>query len=96
MNIEFNYNPVSGALFSDANQSHLEAHKKLFDLKSNEWAGYKQWQEAGRVVTGGKGCGCKIYIICDKKFKNSEGEYEKKRVPKGVTVFNIEHTEEAD
>lgn len=91
-----NFNVVSQHVFSGTNQQHLEEHKLLWGLDSDQWAGYKQWQSIGRQVTGGKGCGCKIYVVVQKKVKDAEtGDAVKKNVLKALVVFNIQHTSES-
>lgn len=83
-----NFNSTTNSLYSPLNQEHLESHKMLFGLSSNEWAGFKQWQTDGRkVVKGAKGC--RIMMVCDKK----DAEGKKKQVVKSLYVFNKEHTE---
>jgi antirestriction protein ArdC len=88
-----NFNSVTNAFYSEQNQKHLEEHKESLNLKSNEWAGFKQWKEKGRKVNG-KGTGCKIFIICEKKTgeKDEQGEDVKIKVPKALYVFNLEST----
>jgi antirestriction protein ArdC len=87
-----NYNAKTEAVYSVANQESLETFKELFELTSNEWAGFNQWKELGRQVKkGAKGCGIKM--VCKKKFEKN-GEEVKKTVCKTLYVFNYEMTEE--
>jgi antirestriction protein ArdC len=88
-----NFNAVTNAIYSTANQAHLEEHKEAFELSANEWAGFKQWNELGRKVRKGAK-GCKIFMVCEKKVEAANGEETKKQVVKGLYVFNKEHTEE--
>ena len=89
-----NFNTVTNHSYSASNQKHLDDHKNLFNLTSDEWAGFNQWKEKGRKVRKGAKA-CTIYIICEKKFINSKtNEEEKREVVKGLKVFNLEHTEE--
>ncbi len=89
-----NFNAITNSFYSVANQSHLEVHKEAFGLASDEWAGFKQWNEQGRKVSKGAK-GCKVFMVCDKKIEaeTSEGEEVKKQVLKALYVFNKEHTE---
>ncbi len=100
MNIE-NLNSVTKSVYSSNNQELLDEHKELFNLSSNEWAGFKQWNEQGRKVKKGAK-GCKIYMICDKKMEvehkdANTGEKNdvtvKRKVAKSLYVFNKDHTE---
>lgn len=90
-----NFNASTQNLYSLSNQHHLEEHKVLFGLESDQWAGYKQWKELGRQVKKGSKS-CKIYIVCDKKIESKSGDEEakKKKVMKALSVFNLEQTEE--
>ena len=96
-----NFNAVTKAFYSPSNQGHLDEHKQAFGLASDEWAGFKQWKEAGRKVKKGAK-GCKIFMVCAKKDKNEEGqqikddkgEDKKSKVLKSLYVFNFDHTEE--
>lgn len=89
-----NTNFVTGALYSSANQELLEEHKEGYGLISNQWAGYRQFQQAGRqVIQGAKAC--KIMMVCEKKTeaKGDNGEDKKRKVVKALYVFNIDQTE---
>jgi antirestriction protein ArdC len=88
-----NINTVTESVYSISNQNHLEEHKVLFQLGSDKWAGFKQWNELGRKVKKGAK-GCKIFMVCDKKDKDKEGKEKKKKVLKVLYVFNKDHTEE--
>ena len=83
-----NINTVTELVYSISNQNHLEEHKVLFQLGSDEWTGFKQWNELGRKVKKGAK-DCKIFMVCDNKDK--EG---KEKVLKALYVFNKDHTEE--
>ena len=37
-----NFNATTNSSYSATIQEHLESHKILFELSSNEWAGFKQ------------------------------------------------------
>ena len=89
-----NFNAVTNAHYSPANQDHLDAHKEAYELSSNAWAGFHQWKEKGRKVKRGAK-GCKIFMVCDKKTGEMvNGEEVKKQVVKALYVFNFDHTEE--
>ena len=88
-----NFNSVTSSVYSANNQKFLEEHKEAFSLHSDEWAGFKQWQQKGRKVTKGAK-GCKVFMLCEKKIEKASGEDDKKTVLKGLYVFNFEHTEE--
>ncbi|EGQ9333567.1 TPA: DUF1738 domain-containing protein [Vibrio cholerae] len=89
-----NFNSVTQSLYSLSNQDHLEEHKNAYALSSNEWAGFRQWLEVGRKVKKGAK-GCKIFMVCEKKIEQEDGDNDKKRqVVKSLYVFNKDHTEE--
>lgn len=94
-----NFNAVTKATYSPSNQDHLDKHREAFELSSNEWAGFKQWSEAGRKVKKGAK-GCKIFMVVDKKIQQEEGskatdgEQQKRKVLKARYVFNKDHTEQ--
>ncbi|CAM3932121.1 ArdC family protein [Vibrio aquimaris] len=98
---EPNFNAVTGSIYSIQNQKHLDEHKEAFKLTGCAWAGFKQWQEAGRKVKKGAK-GCKIYMVVERKIRDNDGKPQKNLLDedakmtclKGVYVFNIEHTEE--
>lgn len=88
-----NFNTITQSVYSVNNQTNLEQHKEAYNLKSDAWAGFKQWNEAGRKVSKGAK-GCKIFMVCDKKITTIQGNEDTKKVLKALYVFNIEHTEE--
>ena len=95
-----NFNAVTESVYSPTNQEHLDQHKQLFGLASNEWAGFRQWIDAGRKVKKGAK-GCKIYMVCEKKMESADSqdnnqngdEAKKRQVVKSRYVFNKDHTE---
>lgn len=90
-----NINAVTQSVYSAKNQELLDEHKQKFALSSEQWAGFRQWVEAGRKVKKGAK-GCEIFMVCEKsgKRRQARGDEDKKRqVIKSVYVFNKDHTE---
>ncbi|WP_238986568.1 ArdC family protein [Vibrio vulnificus] len=48
-----NINAVTQSVYSAKNQELLDEHKQKFALSSEQWAGFRQWVEAGRKVKKG-------------------------------------------
>jgi len=87
-----NYNSLTEAVYSVANQESLEGFKLITGVKSDEWAGFQQWIKIGRKVKKGAK-GAQIKIVVTKKIKNKDEEDEKKTVCKNLYVFNKDMTE---
>lgn len=104
MDMEFNselahFNAVTKSFYGSSNQEHLQDHSDLFGFNSPQWAGFHQWKEIGRKVRKGAKA-CKIYMVCSKNVEgetaqgsNQDAEKNKRKVLKGLSVFNFEHTE---
>lgn len=86
------FNQITNNQYTGKNQELLLGHMSENGLRSLAWAGFKQWQQAGRkVMKGAKGCA--INMVCTKKVQSKSGDVVEKKVCKKLYVFNLDQTE---
>lgn len=87
------HNAVTGRYYSEKNTAELEA----CGYEDRRWAGYGQWQKAGRQVKKGEGA-CWLLRMVPVKDKTKKVKVGKDGKPvlakKFVKVFNWEQTED--
>lgn len=86
------FNPVTGNTYSGQNEMLLQVAQSVRGYTAAQWAGFVQWQQAGRVVKKGEKA-TEIIMMKSKKLTSPTGEIVIKKFPSGACVFNIEQTE---
>jgi len=88
------YNATTGKHYSDKNTAELEA----CGYEDRRWAGYGQWQKAGRQVRKGEGACWLLRMVPFKDKKTGKVKVGKDGEPvlgkKYIKVFNWEQTED--
>lgn len=82
------YNPITGAQYSGQNIGALASQAGERGYSSMAFAGFRQWQEKGRIVRKGEKAVHALMVVTK---KTPDGE---KKVCKGIALFNYEQTTE--
>ncbi len=82
------YNPITNAQYSGQNVGFLTAQAAEKGFTSQQFAGFRQWLEAGRTVKKGEKAIHGLMVVT-KKTENGE-----KKVCRGFSVFALEQTTE--
>lgn len=86
------FNPITGNPYSGQNEMLLQIAQSVRGYSAAQWAGFVQWQQAGRVVKKGEKA-TEIMMMKTKKLTGPDGQTVIKKFPSGACVFNIEQTE---
>ena len=84
-------NATTGKPYQGQNADLCIRAMAAFDFNSDKFATFKQWKDAGRMVSKGQK-GLRLVKFVDKSETRTDGKTYKRTVPVPFTVFNFEQT----